>query len=998
MAGVDVDSSGHASEHQTQIEVKFTTKLREPYKVSTDGSITVPAQVTRYGLSQVVNHLLDLDRPIPFEFIVCGDVLCSTLGAHISSRNVTAEKVLEVEYVPAMLPPSPGEDIAQDDWLSCISESDSVIYTGSYDGLVRMWNSDGDELAQFAAHPCPVKSCLTIPGHGQLLTTGDDGSVRMWKCDQGNQDLLAQLTGHESTVESCAVRPDGERCATAGWDTNILIWRSGESLETHVSENPAKKQPGKKTMKSSSSEVESVGALEAHSQCVSDMVWKSHENLISCSWDHSIKFWDVEMETVTDSFTHNKVLYCLDTSNSDDSSHVVAFGGQKRPFDSGTGGKSREPLRNPCVHCNHIRHGCLILSGTQHQSTTSMTASYDGSVKLWDIRGEIPLHTIHPTTVSDDDRLLCYEYSKDDGGHFVACSSRTSCGLRTRMVVTAQKGDKDQKSYVPSLAAFAAMTGLLGNVNPSLAADFVPPPTEGNTATIESNKAANEFGGMAAAPAVQSSTSELPEGNQWRYSDFIGAVQNGKVERVRFSKDGSQLQLTAVDGRRALVVLPNDPELVDILAKNGVDISVAEAEQQGNYVSLLGNLLFPLVAFAGLFLLFRRSGDQQGGGPMGPMGGPMDFGRSKSKFQEIPETGVKFADKIHQVGCQIPKGALLVGPPGTGKTLIAKAVAGEAGTPFFSCAASEFVELFVGVGASRVRDLFEKAKAKAPCIIFIDEIDAVGRQRGAGMGGGNDEREQTINQLLTEMDGFEGNTGVIVLAATNRPDVLDSALLRPGRFDRQVTVDRPDVQGRVAILKVHSAGKTLAKDVDFDKVARRTPGFTGADLANLMNEAAILAARRNLTEITNEEIADALERIIAGPEKKGAVMSEAKKRLVAYHEAGHAVVGALMPEYDPVTKISIVPRGAAGGLTFFAPSEERLESGLYSRSYLENQMAVAMGGRVAEELIFGPEDVTTGASGDFQQVSRVARMMVSQMGSQKSWDRWPGAAVGETSS
>jgi len=380
----------------------------------------------------------------------------------------------------------------------------------------------------------------------------------------------------------------------------------------------------------------------------------------------------------------------------------------------------------------------------------------------------------------------------------------------------------------------------------------------------------------------------------------------------------------------------------------------------------------------------------------------MDFGKSKSKFQEVPETGVLFEDvagvdgaklelqevvdflknpdKYTKLGAKIPSGCLLVGPPGTGKTLIAKAVAGEAGVPFFSCAASEFVELFVGVGASRVRDLFEKAKAKAPCIVFIDEIDAVGRQRGAGMGGGNDEREQTINQLLTEMDGFEGNTGVIVLAATNRPDVLDQALLRPGRFDRQVTVDRPDVQGRIKILQVHSRGKTLGADVDFEKIARRTPGFSGADLENLMNEAAIMAARRDLKEISKEEVADALERIIAGPEKKGAVMSEQKRKLVAYHEAGHALVGALMPEYDPVAKISIVPRGAAGGLTFFAPSEERLESGLYSRSYLENQMCVALGGRIAEELIFGSENVTTGASNDFQQVTRTARMMVTQMG------------------
>ncbi|KAL0323240.1 UNVERIFIED_CONTAM: ATP-dependent zinc metalloprotease FTSH, chloroplastic [Sesamum angustifolium] len=455
--------------------------------------------------------------------------------------------------------------------------------------------------------------------------------------------------------------------------------------------------------------------------------------------------------------------------------------------------------------------------------------------------------------------------------------------------------------------------------------------------------------------------SPLSGGSQWRYSEFLNAVKKGKVERVRFSKDGGVLQLTAVDGRRATVIVPNDPDLIDILAMNGVDISVSE------------------------------------GGPGGPggLGGPMDFGRSKSKFQEVPETGVTFADvagadqaklelqevvdflknpdKYTALGAKIPKGCLLVGPPGTGKTLLARAVAGEAGVPFFSCAASEFVELFVGVGASRVRDLFEKAKSKAPCIVFIDEIDAVGRQRGAGLGGGNDEREQTINQLLTEMDGFSGNSGVIVLAATNRPDVLDSALLRPGRFDRQVTVDRPDVAGRVKILQVHSRGKALAKDVDFEKIARRTPGFTGADLQNLMNEAAILAARRDLKEISKDEISDALERIIAGPEKKNAVVSDEKKRLVAYHEAGHALVGALMPEYDPVAKISIIPRGQAGGLTFFAPSEERLESGLYSRSYLENQMAVALGGRT----------MTTGASNDFMQVSRVARQMVERFGFSK---------------
>ncbi|KAF7111900.1 hypothetical protein CFC21_111857 [Triticum aestivum] len=519
--------------------------------------------------------------------------------------------------------------------------------------------------------------------------------------------------------------------------------------------------------------------------------------------------------------------------------------------------------------------------------------------------------------------------------------------------------------------------------------------------------AANPFADtLLTAPKPGSAAADIPDGGQWRYSEFLAAVKKGKVERVRFSKDGGMLQLTAVDGRRASVVVPNDPDLIDILATNGVDISVAEGDAAGpgGFLAFVGNLLFPFIAFAGLFFLFRRAQGGPGGGP-GGMGGPMDFGRSKSKFQEVPETGVTFQDvagadqaklelqevvdflknpdKYTALGAKIPKGCLLVGPPGTGKTLLARAVAGEAGVPFFSCAASEFVELFVGVGASRVRDLFEKAKAKAPCIVFIDEIDAVGRQRGAGMGGGNDEREQTINQLLTEMDGFSGNSGVIVLAATNRPDVLDSALLRPGRFDRQVTVDRPDVAGRVRILEVHSRGKALAKDVDFDKVARRTPGFTGADLQNLMNEAAILAARRDLKEISKDEISDALERIIAGPEKKNAVVSEQKRKLVAYHEAGHALVGALMPEYDPVAKISIIPRGQAGGLTFFAPSEERLESGLYSRSYLENQMAVALGGRVAEEVIFGQDNVTTGASSDFMQVSRVARQMVERFGFSK---------------
>ena len=354
---------------------------------------------------------------------------------------------------------------------------------------------------------------------------------------------------------------------------------------------------------------------------------------------------------------------------------------------------------------------------------------------------------------------------------------------------------------------------------------------------------------------------------------------------------------------------------------------------------------------------------------------------AKAELTEIVDF-LKKPERYTAIGARIPKGVLLVGPPGTGKTLLSKAVAGEASVPFFIISGSEFVELFVGAGAARVRDLFEEAKKKAPCIIFIDELDAIGKSRAGSMGvvGGNDEREQTLNQLLTEMDGFEGNTGIIIVAATNRPDVLDQALMRPGRFDRQVVVDRPDYSGRLQILEVHARGKTLAKDVDLDKIARRTPGYTGADLANLLNEAAILAARHQLTEISMDEVNDAIERVMAGPEKKDRVMSEKRKRLVAYHEAGHALVGALMPDYDPVQKISIIPRGNAGGLTFFTPSEERMESGLYSRSYLQNQMAVALGGRVAEELVYGEDEVTTGASNDLQQVARVARQMVTRFG------------------
>jgi len=481
-----------------------------------------------------------------------------------------------------------------------------------------------------------------------------------------------------------------------------------------------------------------------------------------------------------------------------------------------------------------------------------------------------------------------------------------------------------------------------------------------------------------------------------RYSDFVEAVEENQISRVLISPDRGTAQVVENDGRRAQVNLAPDKELLGLLTQHDVDIAVQPTRQAPAWQSAVGSLIFPLLLLGGLFFLFRRA---QGGGGGNPA---MQFGKSKARVQMEPSTQVTFSDvagisgakleltevvdflknpdRFTAVGAKIPKGVLLVGPPGTGKTLLAKAVAGEAGVPFFSISGSEFVEMFVGVGASRVRDLFEQAKKNAPCIVFIDEIDAVGRQRGAGLGGGNDEREQTLNQLLTEMDGFEGNTGIIIVAATNRPDVLDAALMRPGRFDRQVTVDRPDYAGRLQILGVHARGKTLSKDVDLDKVARRTPGYTGADLANLLNEAAILAARRELTEVSNDEISDAIERVMAGPEKKDRVMSVRRARLVAYHEAGHALVGALMPDYDPVQKISIIPRGNAGGLTFFTPSEERMESGLYSRAYLQNQMAVALGGRVAEEIVYGEDEVTTGASNDLQQVANTARQMITRFG------------------
>ena len=487
--------------------------------------------------------------------------------------------------------------------------------------------------------------------------------------------------------------------------------------------------------------------------------------------------------------------------------------------------------------------------------------------------------------------------------------------------------------------------------------------------------------------------------NELSYSKFLQELEGDRVTKVELDETTNRASVTLKgqakdEAPKEVILFDRNQDLIPKIRAKQVDFQIKESIDRSTTIGVLLNLLIFFVLISGLIMIVRRSANASGQA--------MSFGRSKAKFQMEAKTGIQFDDvagieeakeelqevvtflkepeKFTAIGAKIPRGVLLVGPPGTGKTLLAKAIAGEAGVPFFSISGSEFVEMFVGVGASRVRDLFEQAKANAPCIVFIDEIDAVGRQRGAGLGGGNDEREQTLNQLLTEMDGFEGNTGIIIIAATNRPDVLDSALMRPGRFDRQVVVDRPDYSGRQEILNVHARGKTLAKDVDLNKIARRTPGFTGADLANLLNEAAILAARRSLTEISMDEVNDAIDRVMAGPEKKNRVMSEKRKELVAYHEAGHALVGALMPDYDPVQKISIIPRGRAGGLTWFTPSEDRMESGLYSRSYLQNQMAVALGGRLAEEIIYGEEEVTTGASNDLQQVTRVARQMVTRFG------------------
>ena len=479
------------------------------------------------------------------------------------------------------------------------------------------------------------------------------------------------------------------------------------------------------------------------------------------------------------------------------------------------------------------------------------------------------------------------------------------------------------------------------------------------------------------------------------YSDFIREVNNGRVETVEFS--GINLTGIRDNDTRFRTTLPSigDDRLLDDLLENGVEVIGREPERQSIWAQLLV-AGFPVLIIIALFFFFMR---QMQGGGVGGKGGPMSFGKSKAKLLGEDQIKVTFADvagvdeakedvkelvdflrepdKFQRLGGRIPRGVLMVGQPGTGKTLLAKAIAGEAKVPFFSISGSDFVEMFVGVGASRVRDMFDQAKKQSPCIIFIDEIDAVGRHRGAGLGGGHDEREQTLNQLLVEMDGFEGNDGVIVMAATNRPDVLDPALLRPGRFDRQVVVGLPDIRGREQILKVHMRNVPIDERVEASVIARGTPGFSGADLANLVNEAALFAARANRRLVTMEEFEKAKDKIMMGAERKSMVMSEKERINTAYHEAGHAIVGRLMPEHDPVYKVSIIPRGRALGVTMFLPEEDRYS---ISKRAILGQICSLYGGRIAEEMTLGKEGVTTGASNDIQRATEMARNMVTKWG------------------
>ena len=471
------------------------------------------------------------------------------------------------------------------------------------------------------------------------------------------------------------------------------------------------------------------------------------------------------------------------------------------------------------------------------------------------------------------------------------------------------------------------------------------------------------------------------------YTQFIRLVEEQKIEKVTIVEN--TIRGKQKEGSEFITVTPNDPTLISTLRTKNVEIKAEQPPQPPWWTTLFSSLLPMLLLIGVWFFIMQQT---QGGGNR-----VMSFGKSRAKLHGEDKVKVTFADvagtdeakeeleeiveflkhpkKFNDLGARIPKGVLLFGPPGTGKTLLARAVAGESGVPFFSISGSDFVEMFVGVGASRVRDLFEQAKKSAPCIVFIDEIDAVGRQRGAGLGGGHDEREQTLNQLLVEMDGFGLNEGIIIIAATNRPDILDPALLRPGRFDRQVVVDKPDVKGRAEILKVHSRGKPLATGVNIEVLARRTPGFTGADLSNLVNEAALLAARRSKKKIEMNELEEAVERVVAGPERKSKVISDKEKKLTAYHEAGHALVGMLLTHTDPVHKVSIIPRGRAGGYTLMLPKEDRYYA---TKSELLDQLKTFLGGRVAEALILG--EISTGAQNDLERATELVRKMITEFG------------------
>ena len=496
---------------------------------------------------------------------------------------------------------------------------------------------------------------------------------------------------------------------------------------------------------------------------------------------------------------------------------------------------------------------------------------------------------------------------------------------------------------------------------------------------------------------VRAQTSQRTE--NLTYSEFLQKVEDQQVKSIDIDNDGKEAKVTLKDGKKLVVDLPqrgNAGALIQTLRQNKVDIAVLPPQSNASGGRLLVTIGLPILFVLFLIILLRRASNAPGG-PMQTL----NFGRSRARFSPESKTGVVFDDvagvetakeelkevvsflkereRFDKVGAKIPKGVLLVGPPGTGKTLLARAIAGEAGVPFFSLSGSEFVEMFVGVGASRVRDLFARAKENAPCLVFIDEIDAVGRQRGAGLGGGNDEREQTLNQLLSEMDGFQPNGGVIVLAATNRPDVLDSALLRPGRFDRQIVVDYPDYKGRLDILKVHARNKRLADQVSLENIARRTPGFAGADLANLLNEAAILTARRRKEAITDLEIDDAIDRVTIGLSLKP-LLDSVKKRLIAYHEVGHALLQTLLENAFLMDKITIIPRnGGIGGFVKPLPTED-YTPGFMTQASLLDEITVLLGGRVAEELIFGYDEVTVGASGDIEQITRRARQMVTMFG------------------